>query len=772
MDIQDIEGTGGTGLAGEGPAAAGERVLALADPRARRVELSGGKAASLARAAEAGLPVPPGFVVPPPSAQPTPHGRELYAAWRELSAEGTRPLAVRSSSAAEDTVTSSMAGRFRTVLDVRGWEEFRAALREVRGSSAREPAVLVQPMVRSRVGGVLFTSDPLPGGARRMLVSAVRGGPDRLVGGAETGSDFRLTRHGRPVGGAPAAGLLTGRELRRLAALARRARRLFGRAQDIEFGFDALTGRLWLFQSRPITARAPRPARRARLLGAGPVAETLPGVLHPLEEDLWVTPMAHGLAAALHLCGAASARTLRGVPAVTTVAGRAVADLRLLGLAGPRHRLLAALDPLPAARRLAAAWRVGRLRAALPGLALALRAEVDAQLAAAPAAGELSPAALAAALRWSRAVLVPLHAQEALAGALPAPPEAPAAARPRRRRAPAARVAASGPGGAAAGAAGDAAGAPPATGAGVALAALAAARAAGEEEAAIPARHPEVLALIPPSLTTPPRPPAAWPAGTVPGAIPDSVPETVPGTAPGAIPGTTSGAIPDTAPDTAPGAVPDTAPRAIPDTDPDSAAGWQEIAAALAGLPLREALRLRVRWVQEFQAALVRELAARHPGPEPLALLRWEELLALAEGGRRPAGANRRTPPPQGPPPPDAFRLAADGTPVPEPRRGGRAAGAGRPVSGGRVHGLAWDGAGPPPPGAVLVVRTLDPGLAPLLPGLTGLVAQTGSPLSHLALLARESGLAAVTGVPGAVDRFPPGTPLLVDGATGEVRAR
>jgi pyruvate,water dikinase len=50
-------------------------------------------------------------------------------------------------------------------------------------------------------------------------------------------------------------------------------------------------------------------------------------------------------------------------------------------------------------------------------------------------------------------------------------------------------------------------------------------------------------------------------------------------------------------------------------------------------------------------------------------------------------------------------------------------------------------------------------------------VAETGSVLSHLAILAREFGVPTVVGVAGAVTRFPPGTPIVVDGTTGEVRA-
>ncbi|WP_240496747.1 PEP-utilizing enzyme, partial [Streptomyces torulosus] len=82
----------------------------------------------------------------------------------------------------------------------------------------------------------------------------------------------------------------------------------------------------------------------------------------------------------------------------------------------------------------------------------------------------------------------------------------------------------------------------------------------------------------------------------------------------------------------------------------------------------------------------------------------------------------------------------------------------------------AWDGEGAGPEDAVLVVRTLDPVFAPLLPRLAGLVAQTGSPLSHLAVLAREYGVPTVVGAADAVRRFPPGTRLTVDGTLGDVR--
>jgi len=66
-------------------------------------------------------------------------------------------------------------------------------------------------------------------------------------------------------------------------------------------------------------------------------------------------------------------------------------------------------------------------------------------------------------------------------------------------------------------------------------------------------------------------------------------------------------------------------------------------------------------------------------------------------------------------------------------------------------------------------VCTLDPALAAALPGLAGLVAETGSTLSHLAILAREFGVPTAVAVHDALRRFPEGTRLVVDGTTGEV---
>lgn len=673
------------------------RVVQLHSEGARDRAVTGGKAANLARAAAAGLPVLPGFAL-------VPDGRvrdsAVRRAWQDLAGADGTPLAVRSSSCHEDTETSSMAGRFRTVLDVRGWDAFTDAVAAVLESAAPNGqahqwppaapppgpvvpdhptpdgmAVLVQPMLRPAAGGVMFGADPVSGRRDRIVVSAVRGGPAVLVDGTAQGERYELSRAGRLLDGdrAPEP-VLTRRRLRRLAQLARRTRELFGAPQDIEFAFDE-NDRLWLLQSRPITAMAPRPPdRRARLLGPGPVAETFPDVLQPLEEDLWIAPMAHGLTLALDTLGAASRRVLRDLPPVVTIGGRVAADLRLLGVEPPTHRYLRLLNPVPAARQACVAWRIGRLRATLPSLALDLVADVDRQLAAFPAPDDMSAGEMLAAAGWGRRVLSALHAQESLAGAL-------------------------------LGAENEA------TVAGEALATLAEARAAGHDDAALPARHPVLLALFPPSLTRPGRLPAP--------------------------------------------------------------AAWTGVPRGVAALPVREGLRLRIRWVQEMQAVMARAYAARLtavglPGDaERIGLLRWHELLAVADGARPPDDLAERTPRPDRAQLPTRFRLV-DGRPVAEPPRGHHAGG-GQGAGGGTGTGTAWDGRAARPEHAVLVVGVLDPGLAPLLPGLAGLVAETGSPLSHLAVLSREHGIPAATAVPDALARFPTGTDVTVDGTTGTV---
>src|ERR687891_920857 len=716
-------------------------LVELVDADAADPSLTGAKAANLAMARRAELPVLPGMVLTTawdhtgwshPSRIHDDHS-SAKTAWRRMSDDGRRPVVVRSSSTTEDGGTSSMAGVFTSVLGVTDWTSFVRAVDEVlasarTGLAAGAPmAVLVQPQLTPRWGGVLFGADPVTGRTDRLLVSACEGGPERLVSGLDAGWTALLTPRGRRLETeAPdAAPALPASALRRLARLAKRAATAFGGPQDIEWAIDR-DGTVWLLQSRPITTPTGKPT--GPVLGGGPLAETFPEPLSPLEADLWLAPLREGLEQALLLTGAASTRELRRSPVARQVDGWAVADLEALGTVPRRHRILRKIDPRPGARRLRAAWRVGRLARALPAIARDVITQVDGDLLDVPPLDELGNAALLAVLDNGRTALRALHGYEALAGMLV--PTGTAGV----------------------------------TAASIAPSALAEAPAEAVDIDDLTRRDPVVLALTPPRIgpgagisTFDLRGRTAGPGGA-------------------ASPGTNSAQGPRIG---APAA------RAEPPR-PDSQLGP---ACSNDMAVVREALRLRARWVQELTARAAWLLACRlvavgvMPSPSGcgsgnhveagVRLLTLDELRATATHRTVPDELAARTDPAEAPRPlPARFRLTTEGRPLAElpalRASDQNRAGAGGGVGIGPAHvGHVGDD---PPAGAVLIVTHLDPRLAATIPQLAGLVAETGSPLSHLAILAREHGVPTVVGVSGATTRYRRGQRLEVDGTAGTVR--
>ena len=672
-------------------------VIKLSDPAACRAELAGAKAANLARCALAGAPIQPGFVLTTAgSARGTSDAGVLTALRVEWDAigGGDVPLVVRSSSTIEDAGESSMAGQFTSVLDVVGWDAFLEAVDEVIGSARSvgdqsagplPMAVLVQSQLDAPLGGVMFGVDPVGGRRHRIVVESVPSRPDTLVGGSITAAHHELSRTGRVRSSShtDVAPKLS-RSLRwSLVRLAGRTERYFGAPQDIEWAVDH-DGKLWLLQSRPVTAVAPQPASGC-LLGPGPVAETFPHPLSPLEVDLWLEPLREGIIRALRVTGAVSPARLDESPVLTTVGGWAAVDLELLGLTRGEQSFWRRITPSALTRHVAVAWRVGRARVALPDLASDLIAAVDDHLLAVPELHGTSLGELHGILAEARRLLSSVHAYEVLAGML---------LHDQQHSTP--------------------------TGI-VALTALARARSAGVPEAEIVELEPVVLALVAPSIS---------------------------------------------------------APRSLPPPSSDStAAAGRSAAATVEDLGLRDALRLRTRWLQELLAVAARAAGSRLHADGRItdahlaAQLTWDELGAAAAGAALPDDLGARAQIRPGAPLPESFRLSADGDVIATSRRGHDAQGV--PAAGGRVVGEVRHRVAPGAErrGIVLVTRHLEPELAPLLPGLDGLVAETGSALSHLAILAREMGVPTVVGVPDALRRFPPGARVLVDGTVGEVRA-
>ena len=262
--------------------------------------LVGGKAASLGALLRAGFNVPDGFVISPAAnGSATELIREAH---RKLRASA---VAVRSSATMEDGVEMSMAGQFKTVLNVCNEVELVSAIELCRASvqdsragaylSAQnralgpvEMAVIVQRQIASDVAGVLFTSGPLR--PDEMVIEAGPGLGEEVVSGRMQPDSFRInaetgemieTRAARPTP------CLTPQAVMKLWALGRDVAAHFGAPQDIEW---AVSGeQLFLLQARPITAGDCAREHRALLEDA---RKTLaqsgrgPWVLHNLAETL------------------------------------------------------------------------------------------------------------------------------------------------------------------------------------------------------------------------------------------------------------------------------------------------------------------------------------------------------------------------------------------------------------------------------------------------------------------------------------------------------
>jgi rifampicin phosphotransferase len=595
-------------------------------------------------------------------------------------------LVARSSSVVEDTSTSSMAGQFESIIGISGLDAFVAAVtavldsRQRAGADDQPIAVLVQPLIEPRFGGVMFGVDPVSGRTDRRVVTAVRGGPEPLVSGEVDGSRYMLDASTAKVlefdanDGPP----LDPADLRRLVSLSERVASVYGGPQDVEWAI-ATDNQLWLLQSRPVTTEI-RGVPRGPIYGPGPVAETFPAPLTELEHDLWVPPLREAVGQAVLLAGAATEADIAVSDVVVCVDGHVAIDLRLAGEIKPKRSILHKLNPIPAIRRLRGAWRVGRLRSALPQLADNLLDRTDTDLEAVPALTELTSRQLIALLHRSRVILRALHAHEILIGMLTDT------------------------------------GGNRMTGASVALRVLAEARQDGLTDEEILARSPTVLAL--------------------------------------------------TAPRVAPAPILPAEATALHVTTTCQSCGDNGIA--------REALRLRVRWVQELSGRAAWELGERLAAaddltePELIRHMNLEHIEAVAtkRAVLVPAlvWAHEHD---FGAPLPAWFQLSDLGKPIRAQCAG--EVGGGTGAGGGTASGLVTYDIDDPPTGSVLVTTTLSPGLAPLLPRLEGIIAETGSVLSHLAILAREAGVATVVGYAGATDDLPEGAVVLVDGVNGRV---
>lgn len=259
--------------------------------RAADARTFGGKAAHLAAAARAGLPVPEGIALPWAFVDAVADGdRDAASVLAAAASPLGGCLAVRSSAVGEDSERASFAGQHLSLLNVRTValaDAVHAVSRSVRAEAAlgyrrrlgltgrAGAGVVIQQMVHAGVAGVLFHPNPVTS-AHEIVIEAAWGLGCAVVDGLVNPDLFRVSVDGevlerrpglkelevaalagggtaeRSVAAARTRGLsLDDGQLAQLHQLATRCQAVFGGSQDLEWAFAA--GTLWLLQRRPVT---------------------------------------------------------------------------------------------------------------------------------------------------------------------------------------------------------------------------------------------------------------------------------------------------------------------------------------------------------------------------------------------------------------------------------------------------------------------------------------------------------------------------------------
>lgn len=71
--------------------------------------------------------------------------------------------------------------------------------------------------------------------------------------------------------------------------------------------------------------------------------------------------------------------------------------------------------------------------------------------------------------------------------------------------------------------------------------------------------------------------------------------------------------------------------------------------------------------------------------------------------------------------------------------------------------------------GDILVTKSTNPAWTPLFLKIGGLITETGGPISHKSVVAREYGVPAIAGVTDAIKRFRNGQTIRINGETGRI---
>lgn len=228
--------------------------------------------------------------------------KNIIKHYKNLSNKKNPLVAVRSSATAEDLPEASFAGQQATFLNVSGKKELESAISgawaslfEARAIFYREQqkfdhfkvgiAVPVQIMVQSQTSGVMFTVDPVTNEKNTVIIEAVFGLGEMIVGGRVTPDHYEVdkktlkiksknivtqleqmirTKKGNEVVSVAKAyrkaQKLPDEKIVGLAQIGKKIEEHYFFPQDLEWAYE--NGQLYLVQTRPITTLSRKPTAK------------------------------------------------------------------------------------------------------------------------------------------------------------------------------------------------------------------------------------------------------------------------------------------------------------------------------------------------------------------------------------------------------------------------------------------------------------------------------------------------------------------------------
>ena len=275
--------------------------------------IAGGKGASLGEMANAGIPVPPGFIILSATfdkflhdtdltqeidailervnhkeihtvedasekiqgliknaVMPETIASEIKKRFKKLGAEY---IAVRSSATAEDGAENAWAGQLDSFLNTKEenllekvqhcWASlftpraifyrFEKDLHKTKISVA----VVVQKMVQSEVSGIAFSVHPITEDINQLIIEAGFGLGEAIVSGSITPDSYVVEKDSKKIIDINISGekqILSGDKILRLSELILKIENHFGFPVDVEWAFEK--EKFYIVQSRPITTLA------------------------------------------------------------------------------------------------------------------------------------------------------------------------------------------------------------------------------------------------------------------------------------------------------------------------------------------------------------------------------------------------------------------------------------------------------------------------------------------------------------------------------------